>query len=133
MPCCEPPSTFTAPTSTFTRKTFTAARDPVSSCVQFPPSPNTRVCCAIARGKVSSRTATSLEIFFNFFPSFSCIHRRTGASEAARPHTYLSIELRELGQYDSRLRLDVLVLIVLRQFLQDRTHAAVGADRFQQM
>src|SRR5580704_16093229 len=65
MPDCDPPSTRTEPMSTLTFRFFTTARDPVISCVQFPPSPYTRPCCALASGKTNNSTATNLESCFN--------------------------------------------------------------------
>src|SRR6266550_4966150 len=67
MPCCEPPCTRTEPTSTLTFRLRAAARAPVISCAQLPPSRNTRVCgcCAVANGMSMISSVTSLENVFN--------------------------------------------------------------------
>src|SRR6266567_3410013 len=69
MADCEPPCTRTVPTSTFTRRFFAAAKFPVISCAQFPPSRYTRACCAPANDRSSNELAPSWNTFFNDSPN----------------------------------------------------------------
>src|SRR5271170_4391116 len=128
----DPPSTRTDPISTLTFRFLTVVKDPVISCVQFPPSPYTRPCCALASGKINNNTATNLESCFNIHLPvlFTC----SADSCRPRPHfvTSFLIKFGKLGQHNTSLRPNVLVLVALREFLQHRAHTAIRPNRIEQ-
>src|SRR5580658_383902 len=129
---CEPPSTRTEPMSTLILRFLTVVKDPVISCVQFPPSPYTRPCCALASGKINNTTATNLESCFNIH--LPVLFTFSADSRRPRPHFVTSslIKFRKLRQHNTSLRPNVLVLIALCELLQNRTHATIGPHRVEQ-
>src|SRR5579872_496630 len=159
MPCGPPPFTRTEPTSTFTLRFFTAARDPVISCVQFP-RPHTRGSVApwpeaeaTAAPQRIWRYASTFTIHFSSSPRGEIrAHTKlvpnpraecpgdsrrdaggTKSARARRPRLHRLVELGQLRDHVAGLTFDVLILIVLSQALQNCAHTAIGPHGLKQM
>src|ERR1700677_62373 len=134
MPACEPPLTITDPTSTLTLRVFAAASEPLTSWLQASPSRTMCVSCATASG--ASKASRQIRLTncgerFKISTSVSICHSeqalRNNGAFGSLPYL---INLRQLRQHRSRLRLDVQALILRRQRHQHAAHAAIRFHRF---
>src|ERR1700680_420359 len=78
---------------------------------------------------MNNSKAANLDICFNIYLPFPILASLLlSAAEAVD-----SIKFWKLRQHSTSLRSNVLVLVVIRELLQNRSHAAVGSHWLQQM
>src|SRR5580698_8366236 len=124
MPCRGPPRKTTEPASTLTLRFLTPVSDPFITWVQAPPSREMCVSCpttGATRMRTPSRPANCNERFTRnlSFQNLGVVRSR-------------SINLGQLRQHSTGLRLDVLALVLRGQSHQNSAHAAIGLNRLNQ-
>src|SRR5215472_4159897 len=159
MPCCCPPRTTTEPISTLTRRFLTAASDPVVSWDQDPPSRDILDSCArlcVSKLSGASRASipanpTTCSALFNSATSFSrlrpripflirlpffsypvCLQAYRKITTPSAPAGAVLVDLRQLRQHRSCLRLNIGTLILRSQRHQHAADTAVGLHRLNQ-